>query len=540
MVLLARCQEDIMNPKGRTLKTFWKHELLLIIVVTLCYQSVFFQRSAWGLTEGFSTTRSAPALANEQELIKAVKLGNHKLVREILEQGIDVNGHQGDGATALHWATHRDDSETAELLIHAKASVNVSDDHGVTPLSLACLNGSTRLVEILLQAGANPNTARTSGETPLMTASRVGNLDVVKTLLLRGADVTAREASRGQTALMLAASENHTDVARILLESRAEATTRSKNGFTPLLFTAQQGNVELARLLLAAGADVNESAPDGIAGDTNAPVLFKPATDASTLLVAIDSGHAEMAMFLLGQGADPHHNGSGRTALHSATQQAMPNVVIELLKHGADPNVRLERRMPLLSRYIQLANGLAPDPLGATPFWLAASYGDVEIMRILEDKGANPLITTNDGTTPLMVAAGADFVEGQDKYGRRWFGNSTPLQKVALEAVKVCLELGNNINATNKNGQTALHGAVYMGGTLLVPFLVKQGAEIDAINKRGQTPWMIAAQGEYHAGAFYKHLETGKVLEELGADTSLGSDLGSNFQRILLERDQPE
>ena len=199
-----------MNPKGRILKTLWKHKLLLIIVVTICCQSVFFQKSAWGLagtqpvlTGGFSTARSAPAQANEGELIKAVNLGNHELVRELLEQGIDVNGHQGDGATALHWATHRDDSETAELLIHANASVNVSDDHGVTPLSLACLNGSTRLVEMLLQAGANPNTARTSGETPLMTASRVGNLDVVKTLLLQGTDVTAREASRGQTALML-------------------------------------------------------------------------------------------------------------------------------------------------------------------------------------------------------------------------------------------------------------------------------------------------------------------------------------------------
>ena len=530
-----------------TVKARWGRNLLLLLAVTSFPLSASVHSSAFGFTElrrdlagALGVGGSALAQAREPELITAVKAGDREVVRALLEQGVDVNAPQGDGATALHWAAHRDDRETAELLIRADADVNAADDHGVTPLSLACLNGSAAMVETLLQAGANPNAARTSGETPLMTASRVGNVDVVRSLLARGADVTAREASRGQTALMLAVAENHTVVARVLVESGAGATARSENGFAPLLFAAQQGNLEIARLLLAAGADVNESAPDGIAGDTNARTPFKRDTDASALLVAIDSGHAEMATFLLEQGADPHHNGAGRTALHSATQQAMPDVVRALLAHGADPNVRLERRMPLLSRYITLSNGLAPDPIGATPFWLAASYADLEIMRILVDGGADPFLTSNDGTTALMVAAGADFVEGQDKYGRRWFGDSTPLQTAALEAVKLCLDLGNDINATNEDDQTALHGAVYFGGTLLVPFLVEQGAEINAINKRGQTPWMIASQGEYRAGSFYTHKETGEVLEKLGADMSLGSDLGPRFERVLRERNQPE
>ena len=154
-------------------------------------------------------------------------------------------------------------------------------------------------------------------------------------------------------------------------------------------------------------------------------------------------------------------------------------------------------------------------------------------MRLLVEGGADPTLTTDDGTTALMVAAGADYVEGADKYGRRWFGDNLALQESALEAVEYILDLGLDINAVNDDAQTALHGAVYLGGTLLVPLLMERGADIDAINDRGQTPWMIAAEGEYRAGSFYTHKETGDLLEELGADSTLGEDLGRQFRRIL-------
>jgi ankyrin repeat protein len=377
------------------------------------------------------------------------------------------------------------------------------------------------------------NHGRVTGITPLMTAARVGNIDVIRLLLAHGAAASASEESQGQTALMWAIAENHTAVARLLVEVGAGVSARTTSGFTPLLFAAQQGNIEVGRVLLQAGANINEAAPDGIGGDTNARARYRDDTEAQALIVAVDSGHAEMALFLLERGADPNHNGAGRTALHSAVQQAMPVVIEALLARGADPNARLERGLPLLSRYIRLDNGLAPTPIGATPFWLASSYADLEVMQLLLDGGADPTVRSNDGTTPLMVAAGADFVEGQDKYGRRWFGEATPLQESALEAVALLLDLGADIQATNDNGQTALHGAVYLGGTILVPVLVERGADIDAINHRGQTPWMIAAQGEYRAGSFYTHPETGDVLEGLDADTTLGSDLGKDFAKVL-------
>ncbi len=481
-------------------------------------------------------TSRAQTPTDGRELISAARRADDEAVRRLLADGVDVNTRYGDGTTALHWAAHRDDSALVTLLIDAGAEVNAADDHGVTPLSLACLNGSAAVVDKLLADGADADAVRRNGETPLMTAARVGNVDVVRLLLRAGADPNATEATLGQTALMLAVAENHTRVARVLLEVGAAVAARSTNRFTALLFAAQQGNIDAARLLLSAGADVNESAPEGIGGNTNARTRFVADTEAAALLVAIDSGHADMALFLLARGADPSHAGAGRTALHSAVQRAMPDVVSTLLERGADPNARLERRLPFVSRRISQDNGLTPSNTGATPFFLAASFGDLDNMRILVDGGADPMLTTNDGTTALMVAAGADYVDGQDKYGRRWFGDNLPLQHSALEAMKLCLELGLDVGATNDYDQTVLHGAVYLGGTLLVPFLVERGADINAINRRGQTAWMIAVEGEYRSGSFYTQEATGEILAQLGADITLGDDLGKDFEAVLKAR----
>jgi ankyrin repeat protein len=356
-----------------------------------------------------------PAAGQDRRVVEAAKTRDLATLRTLIAARADVTVPHGDGATALHWAAHWDDDATADVLIAAGAQVNAADDHGVTPLALACLNGSQTMVARLLSAGANPNVASVVGETPLMIAAHTGNAAVVAQLLSRGAPHDATEASLGQTALMRAVVENHADVVRALLAAGADATARSKNRFTSLLFAAQQGNIEIARLLIDAGADVNEAAPDGIAGDTNTNRAFKPDTEAAALLVAIDSQHEAMARFLLDRGANPNLHGAGRTALHSAVQQAMPELVKALLARGADPNARLTRPMPLLSRFILQAHGLEVSTIGATPFWLAASYGDVRTMRILVEGGADPLARSSDNTTPLMVAAGVDFVEGQDK-----------------------------------------------------------------------------------------------------------------------------
>jgi ankyrin repeat protein len=300
---------------------------------------------------------------------------------------------------------------------------------------------------------------------------------------------------------------------------------RSANGFTALLFAAQQGDVEIAKDLLAAGIDVNDTAPDGIGGDTNARIMYKPDTQAGALLVAIDSGHEEMAKFLIEHGADVNQSGAGRTPLHAAVQRQMPGVAELLLANGSDPNARLKKILPYLSRYIFQQAGVDTSTIGATPFWLASYFADVNMMKLLAAHGADPLLTTNDATTPLMAAAGVDFIEGQDRYGHRWLQATTlPLQQQAIEAVKLLLELGNSINAVNANKQTALHGAAYFGSLPLIQLLVDHGAKLDAVNKLGQTPYYIT-QGVYHSGSFYVRKEAGELLQKLGADVTIGADM---------------
>ena len=122
---------------------------------------------------------SSLAASGDLRLVEAVQKGNKEAVRILLQQA-DVNAPQADGATALHWAAHRDDLETAELLIRAGANLNAANFYGVTALSLACTNRSAAMVEKLLEAGTNPSAAQLTGETALMTCARTGNLDAVK------------------------------------------------------------------------------------------------------------------------------------------------------------------------------------------------------------------------------------------------------------------------------------------------------------------------------------------------------------------------
>ena len=116
------------------------------------------------------------APADDERLIQAVRNQDGDLARQLVAEGVDVNATQGDGATALHWAAHREDVPTARLLLEAGAQVNVTNDLGSTPLQVACENRYGPMVELLLGAGADPNATLLNGETVLMTCARSGDL----------------------------------------------------------------------------------------------------------------------------------------------------------------------------------------------------------------------------------------------------------------------------------------------------------------------------------------------------------------------------
>jgi uncharacterized protein len=408
-----------------------------------------------GFAQLFATVLIASALAAapvDPRIADAMARQDRAAVRTLAAQHADVNAPQADGATALQWAAHWDDLEMADLLIRAGANVNVANNYGVSPLSLACVNGSAAMVDKLLKAGANPNVAQVTGETPLMTCSRTGNGEAVKTLIAHEANVNASENWKGQTPLMWAAAEKHPDAVLLLLARGADVHARSKTGFTALLFAAQQGSIETAQALLAAGADVKEADPSGM----------------TPLLIAAASGQGAFATFLLDQKADMNAaDQRGYTALHyAAASRNLQELLKGLLAHGANPNPRL----------------LKGDTAGATPFYLAAGAGNVAAMRALAAAGADPKIPTKENTSPLMVAAGVGRFEAR----------SEAQDRNALEAVKVALELGNDVNARGESEWTALHGAAYTGSDAIIQALVDHGAKLDEKDTFGQTPLSIA------------------------------------------------
>jgi ankyrin repeat protein len=491
-----------------------------------------------------STLFAAALSPADQSLMDAAKQGDREAVRSLLNGRSDVNAAEPDGSTALLWAVHRQDLEMADLLIRAGANVDAANDYGVTGLSLACTNRNAALVNRLLEANANPNAALWTGETPLMTCSRTGSAEAVKALLARGANPNAQESQKGQTALMWAAANKRSDVVQLLIAGGADIRVRSKvtelsepfqapctpddpcltgrtqgstypdtvhfpkaeGGFTPLLFAAQQGDIESARALLAAGADVNDSTTE----------------EGTALVIASASGNEKFAIFLLENGANPNaKDGFGVTPLHYALHNGMlavssakpqptdafgwvrpnmPDLVKALLDHGADPNAKIASDFPPYDYApISRSNGnFLPQIslVGATPFFLAAASRDLDMMRFLVERRADPRLPAMDGVTPLMVAAGMAHERGGVGFGGNVgveYTTTADQHKRILDAVKMAVDLGADVNAVNEwRGQTAMHAATFMGYTEVIEFLASKGADLNAKDKYGQTPMTIA------------------------------------------------
>jgi ankyrin repeat protein len=451
-------------------------------------------------------------------------------VRALLAKKVDVNATGTDGTTALEWVVRIDDVDTAKLLIAAGADVKKANRLGVTPIALAAANGNAAMITLLLGAGVDANTIDPNNEPVSWAAIRSGNVEALRVLLDRGAKVEFKDATQ-QTSLMLAVRENQPDMVRLLVSKGADvnATTRvgarpnwvlpnsvagfgfgkgiirgglpadrgsrylTPGGMTPLLYAARDGRLEVARILVSNGANIETRDPN----------------DITPLLMAISNNQIELAKFLIERDAQINVvDWYGRSPIWQAVEVRNMDVdnstfkngvdrepVLELIKillaKGADPNVRTAESPPI-RRFILPTTGTLEwvDFVGMTPFLFAARAGDVTVMKLLLAHGANPKIPTFAGTTPLMAAAGMNWTFAQ---------TSDEGTEQLLEAVKLCFELGLNVNDVNSMGLTALHAAANRPGSEpIIQWLVDHGAKMDVKDNEGRTP-MTWAEGVFLA-----------------------------------------
>ena len=468
---------------------------------------------------------AAVAAAQEDaRLIRAVKNRDVAVVRTLLAQNVDVNGLDVDGTPALHWAVRLNSAEMVRLLLQAGANVKARSRHGLTPLTLAAANGSVSMSRVLVEAGADPNESDPAGETILMLAARSGTPDAIATLLDLGARIDAHDQNFEQTALMVAVRENYPAVVKLLVDRGANVNAKTRvgktpnwvrpnsegfsygvgisrgglpergsrppipGGLSPLLYAARDGRLEIVQILVAAKADLNQPDANGI----------------TPLIMAISNNYVNVARFLIDRGADIHASDwYGRTALWSALETRNMDVdnatmvnsidrpplldlIRVLLEKGADPNVRTKEVTPIRRSFLRITGSLSwVDFTGQTPFLTAALAGDVTIMRLLLKYGADPHTPTYAGTTALMAAAGVNWVFDQTY-------DEGP--QALLDAVKLCYELGLDVNAVNSMGVRAIHGAANRGSDDIVAFLVEKGAKLDVKDNEGRLP-MTWAEG---------------------------------------------
>ena len=465
---------------------------------------------------------AGPAVAaGDERLIEAVRNGDYAAARALVEAGDDVDAPEPDGTTALHWAVRQDRAGIAKLLLRAGADADAANRYGMTPLSLAGTNGNAEIVALLLDAGADPNRATPEGETPLMTAARTGNPEVLRLLLTHGARVDENEAWRGQTALMWAAAEGNAAAVRVLIDAGADVAARSSRGMTALLFAARNGDLDTVQALLDGGASIDETAMDAVPArrrEEHAGEDLPPRLGSSVLATAIENAHYDLAAWLVAEGADLNVDGPRGTALHglvrtrNCERTALPCPVRSgpldslelarlLLARGAAVNARMSADPPKNGTYDYT---YMSHVVGATPLFLAVKASDTAMTRLLLDHGADPAIGNDENTTPLLVAAGIGYIEGQ----------IIASEEKAFEAVRMLVERGEDVNTTNDKNETALHGAAYRGANSIALYLIDRGAKLDIEDELGRMPVTIA-DGVVAGPYFRAHDETAALLREL-------------------------
>ena len=464
--------------------------------------------------------------------MRAVKANETVAANALLRAKANPNVADVDGTTPLQWAVRNGNAALVDRLLVAGADAKAQNRYGVTAIQLACETGGAPIVARLLDAGVSATATGPLGETALHTCARTGDVAAAKVLVARGAPLEAGESWRGQTPLMWAAAQGHAPMISMLIEAGANPNTRSTvvewarqrtleprdkwlppGGLTALLLAAREGCVACIGALVDGKANINDVDPDR----------------QSALVLALMNGHFDVAGALIDRGIDVNLKDKvGRTALWAAVDaHTMPasnrpapretddelsslDIVNKILARGAELDAALSQQIPYRTKLDRGGDGVLG--AGTTPLLRAAKAGDVPVVKLLLEKGANAKAATRNGVNGIMIAANVATRE-EDMTGR------SKTQREAIETIQMLLAAGVDINASDTQGRTAAHGAALWGLTDVVRFLHKNGAQFDVKDKRGFTP-LDTALGQ--AGGFgfggtsgVVQNETAKVIQDL-------------------------
>jgi ankyrin repeat protein len=473
------------------------------------------------------------AAGSDPSIITAAKNDDLQAVKAHIAKRANVSEVARDGSTALLWAVYNGNVEMTRALLAAGAPVNSPNHYGITPLLQASRAGDAALVGMLIKAGADVAAAHPDGETPLMAASRTGHLDAVKLLVEGGANANVADAYQQETPLMWAAAEGHAAVVNELLKAGADPNRKAhvngiderkhgdypSGGFTALHFAMRNGYEDVAAALIKGGADLKATNADNL----------------TPSMVAIVNDRFDLAATLLDLGADANdgslyfavdmhdattdmraHDGSRLRVDHPNKLTSMDLIKV-LLDKGADPNKAFQGQIHNVT--------LCCDPeVNSSAFYRASIASDVDAMKLMLAKGAKvdwspsevkkpgapggPAAAggggrganANVGKTAAMMTMnggrGAAFAAGPgfDRIGAPPFREAS--NRDPVEALKVLLQAGANVNAKATDGSTLLHQAVTARQVPIIRTLVAAGAKLDAVNKDNLTPLLLAEKPE--------------------------------------------
>ena len=426
--------------------------------------------------------------AGKSDVADAAQKGDRAAVQKLIQQKIDVNAPQVDGATALHWAVYKQDAEMVDMLVRAGANVKAANRTGVTPLEMAAIYGNAAIIDKLIKAGADAKQKGPNGETMVMFAARSGNPQSIKVLLEAGADVNARESIRGTTALMWAVEQKHAEAVKTLLAAGADPEAKSGGAGLPRNYMANRVN---QRAVLLAQDRRKRAAAAGITYEEQLTRDQKAGVEIG--------GQRGLAQALGADGNPLPQQAAGRQGAATPAQgnaQAPPQAAQQPTAQETQPPAA------------QAGRGRGRGGRGGQGQAQAQAQGQGQA-NAADDTDDNEVVfaglvgTGGGGLTPLIFAAR----EGD------------------LESAKALVDAGANINHQSEYAWTPLLTAVNNRNYQLASYLLQKGADPNIANKGGWTPLYLATDNRNIEGGDYPvpkpdmdHLEIIKQLLDKGAN----------------------